>query len=87
MLLQSQNSIIHLLPALPSKWDKGNIVGLKARQNVEVNISWKKGKLFSFSLYPKFSGIYAIQYGDLVKRISLKAGRHYNFKMDFFKNI
>ncbi len=87
MLLQSQNKIIHLLPALPIKWENGTIEGLKARQNIDVNIIWQNGRLVSFSLKPKFTGIYRIQYGDSIKKISLKAGVNYDFTSDFFTNI
>lgn len=45
MLLQSHLHEIHLLPALPDAWPAGNITGLKARGNFEVNISWQEGLL------------------------------------------
>lgn len=44
MLMQSQNDVIELLPALPTEWSDGHIKGLKAVGNFTVNISWKGGK-------------------------------------------
>ena len=45
MLLQSQSGIIVLLPALPDKWQNGEIFGLKARGNVKVDLCWENGKV------------------------------------------
>jgi len=45
MLLQSQDGIIHLLPAIPDKWSDGKITGLKARGNIKVDLCWEKGEL------------------------------------------
>jgi alpha-L-fucosidase 2 len=46
MLIQSQNGIIELLPALPKAWaSKGHFYGLKARGNWTVDIEWENGKV------------------------------------------
>ncbi|GLW98720.1 glycoside hydrolase N-terminal domain-containing protein [Microtetraspora sp. NBRC 16547] len=43
MLLQSQHSVVDVLPALPAAWPTGSYAGLRARGNVTVDASWKDG--------------------------------------------
>ena len=44
MLLQSQNDVLEILPALPTAWKDGNVTGLKAIGNFTVDIAWKANK-------------------------------------------
>jgi len=75
MLLQSHAGVIDLLPALPAAWPNGSIQGLKARNGVEVDISWANGKLTETRIKTNIPGIYKLKYGDVEKIIEAKTGK------------
>ena len=43
MLVQSNADYIELLPALPKAWPTGEVRGLKARGNYEIDLKWNAG--------------------------------------------
>lgn len=47
MLVQSDNHVIYLLPALPDAWKQGKVTGLRGRGGFEVSMTWNDGKLTS----------------------------------------
>ncbi len=44
-LLQCTVGQIRLLPALPAKWESGEVTGLRAKGAFTVDIAWEKGRL------------------------------------------
>ncbi len=47
LLIQSHLGELHLLPALPTAWPDGEVRGLKARGNYEIDFAWEKSELKS----------------------------------------
>lgn len=88
-LIQSHTGIIHLLPALPPRWENGEVTGLGARGAVSCDISWAEGKLtkavlasvFDREIELRVDGDYVITCkGEPVAFENTEYGRRFNAK-------
>jgi alpha-L-fucosidase 2 len=80
MLLQSQNGIIRLLPALPDAWKDGEVSGLRARGGFEVTMAWKAGRLTTAQIKSEIGEPCRIVYGTNSR--SLKSAKGKWLKLD-----
>ena len=73
MLIQShEENTIRLLPALPSSWHDGHMVGLKARGDFEVDMYWKNGKLTEAHIQAKKGGKTKLAYENDIIQLDLE---------------
>jgi alpha-L-fucosidase 2 len=74
MLLQSHTGEIELLPALPSAWPRGHVIGLRARGGFEIELAWDAGKLTNVKVQSVGGRKVVVRYGSRTEQIQLKPG-------------
>lgn len=76
MLLQSQDGVIDLLPALPAAWPQGSARGLRARGGFEVDIDWAGGRVTRATVRSVAgAGGGRVRIGDRVVDLHLRPGQ------------
>ena len=79
MLMQSHMGFIHLLPALPDRWEEGRVDGLCAKGGFEVGIDWKGGKLVEAVVKSNAGGRCELLYDN--KKISFSTQKGCSYKV------
>ncbi|WP_347244729.1 glycoside hydrolase family 95 protein [Thermogutta sp.] len=86
MLVQSHLGTIDLLPALPAAWKDGTVKGIRTRGGVELDLTWRDGRLTQVTLRPSQSGTFTLtlpaqqqQNGPLTLQLTAGEARVLNF--------
>jgi len=79
LIIQSHDSFIEILPALPSAIPFGEVKGIRARGGFEFNIKWDNGKLIGLELKSKVGGECKLKYKDRNIKLDTRAGGTYRF--------
>ncbi|HBF05959.1 MAG TPA: hypothetical protein DDW28_07685 [Prevotella sp.] len=74
MLMQCDGEEMYLLPALPNEWQEGEIKGIKARGNYEINLTWEKGKVAKATITSKKASMLKVYYNGKQTMLQFKPG-------------
>lgn len=74
MLIQSHSGVIKFLPALPTAWPQGKVIGLRARGAFEVDIIWSHQQLEKATVLSRAGKICTI-YSDFALSIKNESGQ------------
>jgi len=75
MLVQSNETEIRLLPALPDVWESGSVRGICARGGFEIAMDWNAKTLKKVTVFSKNGGQTTLIFGDKKESILLKKGQ------------
>ena len=79
MLVQSHDGTVHLLPALPNVWSKGEVEGLRTRGGFEiVDMKWDAGHVVSVSIRSTLGGNLRLRSASRLKGKGLKTAKGIN---------
>lgn len=76
MLVQSDDTRVVLLPALPQVWEKGKLFNVRIRGNARMNIEWSCGELVKASVCSGSDMKMKFVYKDKVVQIDLEKEKY-----------
>ena len=79
MLVQSDETSITLLPALPKEWKDGSVKGLCARGGFVIDMEWKDGQVTSAQVTARKGGKTRVYFNGTSRNVRLKAGESIEF--------
>jgi len=74
MLVQKEDGIVKLLPALPKELSSGSLYGMKLKGGLSLDMTWHDGKVTRAYLTAKKDCTQKVLYDNKLFEISLKAG-------------
>lgn len=89
MLLQSQDGLLNILPAIPDNWSAGEIRGLKARGGFTVDVTWANGKITLLKIKSDLGGNCRIAVPNAIKaagEVAIKSAKGVN-QNAFYKTV
>ncbi len=75
MLVQSSETEIRLMPALPDAWEVGSVQGICARGGFEIAMEWELGKLKSAKILSKAGNPCKIIYAGKTHDLKIEKGK------------
>ncbi len=75
MLVQSTDTQILVLPALPSQWPTGSFSGVRVRGGGRVDLKWNDGELTELRLTADHAVRYRVVYGSLSASVTIHPGK------------
>jgi len=64
MLMQSQDGVIDLLPALPDEWPSGEFRGVRTRGGFELHLQWASKRMTRITVTSKTGGPFRLKTGS-----------------------
>jgi alpha-L-fucosidase 2 len=62
---------------LPDAWKNGEVKGLCAKGNFELNLNWEEGELTKVQILSKNGGTCELRYKDTVLKLKTSKGKSY----------
>lgn len=76
-VIQERNNKVYLLPALPSKWQNGEIRDYCLKGSAKLSMRWRNARITMLNLKSRQDGTFTICYRGSERKLSCTAGEMY----------